>query len=201
MEMKYTYTPERRPCQVLDEQYETITQYTDGVRNNCEAIFDMGTRLVALLDVGEQRGGTATVASQCETLAELSLLAAYRSGVVEDLMATVVPKFGEVAEIPASLEECCSLVAEKSSIILALGKTVAELAAEIIDSFVTTADACASLLHCAVEQMPDHDALESRLKTVADCSATIRERHKMMEGHAADISVLCREVDDGGEVN
>lgn len=106
-----------------------------------------------------------------------------------------------MAEIPASTEQCCCCVAEASETILSLGKNISERAAMILNHFVTVADSCVSVMRHVEARMPDSAAVSRLLKTVADNSATIRERHKKVERHTADISFLCLSAAPAGEVN
>ncbi len=96
--MEYQYAPRQRPCEVLSDKYDRISQYTDEVTGNSDAIFEMCRRLADFFDMGDRQGDvvkleTSALMRHCETLAEMSVVASYRSGVVEDLIATVMPKY------------------------------------------------------------------------------------------------------------
>ena len=214
--MEYRYAHDKPPCEVLSDKSDHIRQYTDGVCSNYDAIFEMSNRLVELFDIAEQQGGsergvgsrgrrsgvsrgssktvklpTTAMMRNCETLAEMSLVASYRSGVIEDLITTVMPRYKEVSEIPASMEECCDNVSEKTAVVLLLGRTTSKLAAAIMDRFVTIADSYTAFLHSIEEQMPAPAAVSRLLKTVADNSARIRERHKKVEEYTEALAILC----------
>ncbi len=196
--MEYTYTSGKHPCEVLSDKSDHIRQYTDGVESNSEAIHEMCRRLVELFDVAEPQGGsgtvklpTSTVMRHCEMLTEMSLVASYRSGVMEDLMATVLPRYKEISEIPASIEYRCDRVLEISETILSLGKVISERAAMIMDHFATIADSYTAVLRSIEEQMRDPAAVSRLLKKVADNSARIRERHKKVEEYTEALVILC----------